>query len=87
MVYSIQFCPTSLNDKEAVFSFADFAYTGLQATHECFCSNDFSAFGELPQEECDTACTGESSRNCGGYWALSVYTTESAFGGNRPNEV
>lgn len=46
---------------------------------QCFCGNNEEpyTYGEIDEEECDFTCPGGSAapdENCGGGWALSVYS-------------
>ena len=51
-----------------------FAFAGVQAGHECFCSNDEPGNDKLaPESDCQWDCRGDSSLKCGGAWRLSVY--------------
>jgi len=52
-----------------------YSYAGVQFTNQCWCGN-----GDIPQEkvvpksDCDSACPGDSSKMCGGFDRMNVYT-------------
>lgn len=58
---------------------AGYAYFGLEYFHECYCSN-FIAPGSLPlaSDKCSLPCDGNAQQTCGGNWALSLYSFDSA---------
>lgn len=35
-----------------------YAFAGLEVGTECFCDNDYTRWGELPQSNCPTRCKG-----------------------------
>lgn len=49
-----------------------FAYSGTEYSTECFCANAMPSQA-LSASKCNMACAGDSSSNCGGDNALSVY--------------
>jgi len=52
---------------------AGFQYAGVQYGSQCFCDNDYGAFG--PANNCDMKCSGNPNEICGGFWANSIYAT------------
>jgi hypothetical protein len=52
-----------------------FAYAGVQYAESCLCGNRYGQFGAA--DNCDMACTGDSSQICGGANANSVYAVGS----------
>ena len=48
-----------------------FPYFGVQAGKACFCGIDYNSYGTA--NNCNMACSGDSSQICGGSWANSVY--------------
>jgi hypothetical protein len=53
-----------------------YKYAGLQYSRQCFCDNDYGAFG--PSDNCNMECSGNASQICGGTWANSVYSIGQA---------
>ncbi|CAM9872583.1 unnamed protein product [Ectocarpus sp. 6 AP-2014] len=56
-----------------------YAWAATEYGQECFCGNNEEPFtyGEIDEGECDFTCPGGSAapdENCGGWWALSVYS-------------
>ncbi|CAG8540934.1 25611_t:CDS:2 [Dentiscutata erythropus] len=46
---------------------------GLEAGTQCFCANASSyTLNRLNSEYCSCSCSGNSSQNCGGLWAISI---------------
>ncbi|CAM9509059.1 unnamed protein product [Ectocarpus sp. 4 AP-2014] len=56
---------------------ADYAYYGTQFGEECFCGNnsDYDTLGESTL--CTMECSGDASEICGGFNAMSIYSTGS----------
>ncbi|KAJ7383552.1 hypothetical protein OS493_027215, partial [Desmophyllum pertusum] len=54
-----------------------FMYAGLEWANECYCGNHYDRYGNATS--CDLPCHGDSSKICGGPWALSVYNTDPAI--------
>jgi hypothetical protein len=52
---------------------AGYSYAGVQNSTECWCGNSFGRYGR--SSICTSACTADTSQNCGGVWAQSVYWT------------
>lgn len=53
-----------------------YPYAGLEWYAECFCGDEtYGSQGERSDDECNTACKGNSEEMCGGGWRLSVYAT------------
>lgn len=53
----------------------EYPYYSLQYGVECWCGEytaDYDKYGE--SDDCDFDCSGSRSQNCGGRWAMSVYT-------------
>ncbi|CAN0139104.1 unnamed protein product [Pylaiella littoralis] len=59
-------CKTACSD-------GDNAYYALQYGRECWCGESGAVYDEFGDGECDYACTGDSTLNCGGYLANAVY--------------
>ena len=53
---------------------------GLEYARECYCGSTFVNGGgaTLTDDKCNMACTGDSSRACGGPDALTVFATGAA---------
>jgi len=42
----------------------------------CWCGNQYpSKRFKLNDSKCDVPCTGDKTKNCGGFWKLSIYAT------------
>ncbi|VVC27971.1 Hypothetical protein CINCED_3A001078 [Cinara cedri] len=42
----------------------------------CWCGNQYpSNKFKIKDSKCDSICTGDKTKNCGGYWTLSIYAT------------
>ncbi|CAC5397834.1 unnamed protein product [Mytilus coruscus] len=55
---------------------AKYSLFGLQMIQQCFCGNsteDPTIYQQRPETECNTACSGNTSQTCGGFWRMSVY--------------
>jgi hypothetical protein len=50
-----------------------FAYAGVQYGESCLCGNAYGRFGAA--DNCNMACTGDSSQTCGGINSNMVYST------------
>ncbi|KAG8863120.1 hypothetical protein FRB96_009301 [Tulasnella sp. 330] len=52
-----------------------FLYSGVEAGSECWCGSSLSntATHDASGQLCSVACTGSSTTNCGGNWAIAVY--------------
>lgn len=62
-----------------------YKYAALEAGSECYCSNAFAYFPSA-SSQCTSPCPGNSTQNCGGPWALSVFDPVSGVG-NPPNRL
>jgi hypothetical protein len=40
---------------------------------QCYCGNDISSAQIAPDTDCNMACTGDATIECGGSWRLSIY--------------
>lgn len=58
-----------------------FAFAGVQYSESCLCGNSYGKYG--PADNCNMKCTGDPSKNCGGYSANAVYGT-GAGGEQKP---
>ena len=54
-------------------SLTGFTYAGVQAGYACLCGNSYGKHGSIPESRCETSCTGDKTRTCGGGWANAVY--------------
>ncbi|KAI0782062.1 hypothetical protein C8Q75DRAFT_539770 [Abortiporus biennis] len=58
---------------------AGFTIAGLEYGHECYCGNSFLNGGKkTDNSQCFMPCAAGGSGNCGGNWALNVFTKTSA---------
>ncbi|KAF7329976.1 putative fungistatic metabolite [Mycena kentingensis (nom. inval.)] len=57
----------------------NYRIAGLQNGNECYCSNGLTnnPIGAR-DKECANPCAGDSSRNCGGGWRMSIYQKAAA---------
>ncbi|KAL3836098.1 hypothetical protein ACJMK2_021551, partial [Sinanodonta woodiana] len=44
--------------------------------YECHCGNNHDLYGTKPESECRMPCAGDAKLFCGGYWRISIYSTE-----------
>ncbi|CAB1106277.1 unnamed protein product [Ectocarpus sp. CCAP 1310/34] len=55
---------------------AEYAYYGTQYGEECWCGNSgYDTLGE--STDCSFGCSGDAGETCGGFNAMSVYSTGS----------
>ncbi|MEI6209482.1 MAG: WSC domain-containing protein [Desulfuromonadales bacterium] len=59
-----------------------YAYAGLQYSSYCFCGDRYGKYGQISENSCSMACSGDSDLNCGGSWANSVF---KVFAGSAPS--
>ena len=55
-------------------------YFGLTAGGGCSCADEFGRYGAVEDSECNTPCTGEPRRACGGKNRTSVYRRAGRHG-------
>ena len=55
-------------------------YFGMREGGHCACGEAFGRYGAVEDHECDTPCTGEASRMCGGPNRTSVYRRSGPHG-------
>ncbi|KAI9363881.1 hypothetical protein DFJ73DRAFT_772777 [Zopfochytrium polystomum] len=48
-------------------------FAGIEYGGQCYCAVSLPGGQVFPGSTCDMACSGDSSKNCGGTWALSAY--------------
>ncbi len=53
---------------------AGYNFAGTQFHSQCFCGNDLRG-QRVADAECNTPCTGDNRKMCGGTWRNSIYTT------------
>ncbi|KAK3701358.1 hypothetical protein QZH41_000487 [Actinostola sp. cb2023] len=51
------------------------AYAGLQYGYLCRCGNSYGKYTRLAEEQCSTACKGDKTQICGGFFRSSIYAT------------
>ena len=51
-----------------------FKYAGVENSSQCFCGNSYGKYGEA--ENCNMKCSGNPNEICGGFWAISLYSTK-----------
>ncbi|CAB1116410.1 unnamed protein product [Ectocarpus sp. CCAP 1310/34] len=73
-VFPVVFGSDSMTTAICADTCAEYAYYGTQYGRECWCGNnaDYAVYGEVT---CDMECTGDSSATCGGFNAMSFYST------------
>ncbi|KAJ7662114.1 WSC domain-containing protein [Mycena polygramma] len=60
-----------------------FTFAGLEYANECHCGTGYSAPALAATEtDCSMPCAGKASEMCGGWYRLSVYSSESTSGSN-----
>ena len=42
---------------------------------QCWCGDSFDLYGPFPENLCSFPCQGDAQQECGGLFALSVYST------------
>ncbi|PAA94460.1 hypothetical protein BOX15_Mlig020547g1 [Macrostomum lignano] len=52
-----------------------YLYAGVQKGSWCFCGNSFTKHVQVDDSECNTKCSGDSSRSCGGTQRTEIYST------------
>jgi len=59
-----------------------YTYAGLQAGSQCWCGNTYGTQGGLSaaDTDCNSACSGDSSEDCGAGWRNSIYSARLASG-------
>ena len=55
-----------------------FKYAGLQYSSYCFCGNSYGKYGKA--NNCNMKCAGDANEICGGFWANSIYSTQTKKG-------
>jgi hypothetical protein len=64
----------TLTVAQCVAACKDYKYAGAEYSHECYCSNSFSAGSVLaPDADCSMTCAGNTNTYCGGPNRLTVY--------------
>ena len=58
-------------------AFSGYEYAGVEWGVECYCSETFKQPEAISLSDnlCNTPCSGDRSIMCGGYNAISIYTT------------
>jgi len=78
-VFPVAFGQTSYNTPEyciAKCKSHEYLYAGVEYISECYCSNNEPTRDLiLNDSECNKKCPGDSSKYCGGDWAMNVYET------------
>lgn len=54
---------------------AGHAYAGLQYGYLCRCGDNYGKYQRLAEEQCSTACKGDKTQICGGFFRSSIYAT------------
>ena len=57
---------------------AGHAYAGVQYGYLCRCGDNYGKYSKVTEEECNSACRGDSSQKCGGFYRSSIYATAGA---------
>ena len=64
-----EFCVNACKEK-------GFGFAGVEWGKQCFCGNTEPAVDKkVPASECNMACPGDSSVNCGASWRMNIYST------------
>ncbi|KAG9035776.1 hypothetical protein FRB95_010544 [Tulasnella sp. JGI-2019a] len=48
-----------------------YTYSGVESATECYCGNSLST--TQASTSCSTSCSGDSTKKCGGTWAINIY--------------
>ncbi len=59
--------------------FAGYNYAGVQYSFECWCGDHLSKQKTISEDRCDSTCSGDKNKMCGGYLTVGVYST--GYGG------
>ena len=60
-----------------------YSFFGLQALNWCWCGNsEPSEDRKRDDSECSITCPGDTSKNCGGNWRMSIYRQVAGVTGN-----
>jgi hypothetical protein len=51
----------------------NFNFAGVQYGRYCFCGASYGDYGQVPDGDCNTPCTGDNTKTCGGGWRNAVY--------------
>ena len=62
-----------LSGRACALACAAFTFYAMRGGDECVCGERFGRYGAVNDTECDTPCSGEPSRLCGGVNRSSVY--------------
>ena len=53
--------------------------------YQCFCGYKAPSLTKLlPKSDCNLACSGDSSKKCGGSWKMNVYKRTDYYYNNAP---
>ncbi|XP_031557248.1 uncharacterized protein LOC116293891 [Actinia tenebrosa] len=55
---------------------AQHAYAGLQYGYLCRCGDSYGKYTRLGEDQCSTACKGDGTQICGGFFRSSIYATD-----------
>ena len=63
---------------------AEYKFAGLQRAGHCLCGDLYGKYGQVGEDECNLACTGQPSQTCGSHWRNSVFSAgyESMYYGS-----
>lgn len=57
-------------------SYNSFFFNVYNFRTACWCGNQYpSKKFKLNDSKCDVLCSGDKTKNCGGFWRLSIYST------------
>ncbi|KAG9017302.1 hypothetical protein FRB93_007415 [Tulasnella sp. JGI-2019a] len=68
---STSFTSSSMTPALCQQNCAGYAFAGTEAGQECWCGSSMSS--SVSSSGCTSTCTGDSTKTCGGNWAISVY--------------
>ncbi|CAM9199998.1 unnamed protein product [Ectocarpus sp. 12 AP-2014] len=75
-VFSVSTASASMTSATCAAICSDYAYYATQFGEECWCGNN-DAYDTNGVAVCDMECAGDASDICGGFFAMSVYSTGS----------
>ena len=54
------------------------AFAGVENGDECFCGQNAPSEEPISDSECNHKCSGDRTQNCGGNWAINIYSIPKA---------
>ena len=54
----------------------NYRYAGVKSARKCYCGNTAPEKESISDLECSMPCSGNEMENCGGDWAIKVFSVE-----------